>query len=119
MEKLDEFKTFIKNKTFLIDKVHNNEISWQKLYETYDLYGPEHELFKEVVAQKNTSSLLTKEGINTAINAFKKVDLDKVSNSLEQVKKVVGAIQEITKPETPVSSIPEYMKKSSFRRYND
>ena len=119
MEKLDEFKTFIKNKTFLIDKVHSNEISWQKLYETYDLYGPEHELFKEVVAQKNTSSLLTKEGINTAINAFKKVDLDKVSNSLDSIKKVVTTIQEITKSDTITQDLPEYMKKSTFRRYND
>ena len=119
MSKLDEFKVFIKNNPFLINKVHNNEITWQKLYETYDIYGPNHELFLDNKINKNTSNILSKEGINNAINAFKSVDLEKVSSSLDQVKKVVGAIQEITKPETPTPSIPEYMKKTTFRRYND
>ena len=119
MSKLEEFKLFIKENSYLIDRVHNKETSWQKLYETYDIYGPSHELFKQTVSQKNTSTLLSKEGINSAINAFKKVDLDKVSSGLDQVKKVVGAIQEITKPDGETPTIPEYMKKSTFRRYND
>ena len=120
MAKLDEFKLFIKSNPHLIDKVHNNEISWQRLYETYDIYGTEHELFKNVIQKKNTQSILSKEGLNNAINMFKDIDLDKVSSGLESIKKVVGTIQEITKGDTNISeNIPEYIKKSSFRRYND
>ena len=37
MNKLDEFKEFIKDKDYLINKVHNKEVSWQTLYETFDL----------------------------------------------------------------------------------
>ena len=119
MSKLDEFKIFIKDKKFLIDKVHNNEISWQKLYETYDIYGPEHEIFKEKIVTPKPSSLLTKDGLASALSVIKNVDLEKVSSGLENVKKVVGAIQEITKPITKEVNVPEYVKKSSFRRYND
>jgi len=119
MKKLDEFKLFIKNNSFLIDKVHNKEVTWQKLYEIYDIYGPEHEVFKMKSIPNRPSSLLTKDGLNTAFNVIKNVDLEKVSNGLENVKKVVGAIQEITKPITKETSIPEYMKKSTFKRYND
>lgn len=119
MNKLDEFKKFIKNNSFLVDKVHNKETTWQKLYEIYDIYGPEHEMFKKNIINNKASSLLTKDGLNNAFNVIKNVDLEKVSNGLENVKKVVGAIQEITKPVAKEASIPEYMKKSTFKRYND
>lgn len=120
MGKLDDFKLFIKENPHLIDKVHNNEVTWQKLYETYDIYGTTHEIFNKQINKKIPSSLLTKDGINNAINIFKDIDLDKLSNGLDSLKKVVGTIQEITKPEGELSSsIPEYLKKSSFRRYND
>ena len=119
MNKLDEFKNFVKNNSFLIDKVHNNEVTWQKLYETYDIYGPEHELFKNVYSTSNTSTILSKEGINNAINVIKNVDLEKISSGLENVKKVVATIQGITKPTVSETSVPEYIKKSTFRRYND
>ena len=120
MNKLDEFKNFVKENKFLIDKVHNKEVSWQKLYETYDIYGPTHELFKKEIIKKNSQNILSKEGIANAINIFKDIDLDKLSNSLDSLKKVVGTIQEITRPETSeASNIPEYIKKSTFRRYND
>ena len=46
MNKLDEFKEFIKDKDYLINKVHNKEVSWQTLHETFDLYGKDHDLFK-------------------------------------------------------------------------
>ena len=46
MDKKEEFKTFIKDKEFLIDKVNNGETTWQKLYEIYDLYGESAAIFK-------------------------------------------------------------------------
>ena len=118
MSKLDDFKEFIKDKDYLINKVHNKEVSWQELYEIYDKYGINHELFKKKESVNN-NSLLSKEGINKAINTFKDIDLDKVSNSLDSIKKVVTTIQEITKTDVVTQDLPEYMKKSTFRRYND
>ena len=118
MNKLEEFKKFVKDKKYIIDKVHNNETTWQKLYEIYDVYGSEHDIFKETINTVN-STLLTKEGISNALNMIKNVDLEKLSSGLENVKKVVGANQEITKPTSKTVDVPEYIKKSSFKRYND
>ena len=120
MSKLNEFKEFIKENSFLIDKVHNKEVSWQKLYETYDLHGPTHELFNKEINKKSNQNILSKEGLTNALNLFKDIDLDKLSNGLDSLKKVVGTIQEITKPDiSTTENIPEYIKKSTFRRYND
>ena len=79
MDKLEEFKEFIKDKKFLSDKVNSGETSWQKLYETYDLFGKEADVFKEETRSAPTSLLKMLEGIN----------LEKISENLE------GAIEEI------------------------
>ena len=47
MNKLEEFKEFAKTKPFLRDYVENSKYTWQDLFERYDIYGPDDELFKE------------------------------------------------------------------------
>ena len=42
MSKKEEFKTFIKNNPGFIKYVNNGEMTWQKFYEMYDLYGEEN-----------------------------------------------------------------------------
>jgi hypothetical protein len=122
MNKLEEFKTFVKNNPRLIDKVQSSEYSWQQLYETYDIYGESHPLFSnkpknEKVLKKEPSQ----DYINKTISLFKNIDMDKISENLQSLKKVIGAIGEITslndtKSDTQTSSFP---KKNNYKRYND
>ncbi len=39
MASVDSFKGFVKKNPILITFVRNNEMTWQKFYEIYDLYG--------------------------------------------------------------------------------
>ena len=39
--KKDDFKLLVKKNPELIKFVKNNEMTWQKFYEMYDLYGEE------------------------------------------------------------------------------
>ena len=122
MNKLEEFKTFVKNNPRWIDKVQSSEYSWQQLYETYDIYGESHPLFSnrpknEKVLKKEPSQ----DYINKTISLFKNIDMDKISENLQSLKKVIGAIGEITslndtKSDTQTSSFP---KKNNYKRYND
>ena len=38
MANINEFKEFVKTKPFLLEKVRKGDTTWQKLYESYDLY---------------------------------------------------------------------------------
>ena len=99
MDKLSEFKEFVKDKPFLQSKVENKETTWQSLYETYDLFGENADIFKE---NKEESSGSTR-GENVA-NLFKMlegVNLDKINENLEGVKKILGVLGEFTKKEEP------------------
>ena len=37
MSKLDEFKVFIKDQEEVLDKIHKGELTWQKVYEIYEV----------------------------------------------------------------------------------
>ena len=116
ISKLDEFKLFIKDQEEVLDKIHKGELSWQKVYEIYDLYGPSNALFKQPQNETRNSKQSNNQ-INNALKAFQDIDMDKISNNLQSIQKVLGIFGEFSKnnKKDPSHSI----SKGSYRRYND
>ncbi len=107
VDKLDEFKEFAKTKPFLKERVKKKETTWQELYEHYDLFGENDELFqeKEEKVETPTSEESEKEekkedaslgGILDALNGF---NPEKISEGLSGMKKILNILGEVTKPE--------------------
>lgn len=105
MDKLDEFKAFIKDKEFLIDKVNNKEITWQGLYEIYDLYGENASIFhNENTNEINKEEAKTQQAngdgkVNNLLKAFEGLDVNKINENLEGVRKILAVLGEFTKKE--------------------
>lgn len=119
MDKLEEFKMFVKDKPYLANKVKDKTYTWQTLYETYDLFGPTHEFFiddskKETVQEEN----IDEGSINKLFSQLKKVDTKKISDGLENVKKIVGLIDEF-RPSISSGSKLANSRIKPFRKYND
>ena len=53
MNKMEKFKKFASTKPHLKKKVDNKEITWQELYEKYDIYGEDDPIFQEEETSKN------------------------------------------------------------------
>ena len=96
MDKLEEFKVFIKNKPFLKEMVDKKETTWQKLYETYDLFGETADVFKENV---NSNQNETRGSQNNILKMLEGVNFDKINENLEGVKKILGVLGEFTRKE--------------------
>ena len=94
MSTFEEFKEFIKDKPYLKDKVKNNKTTWQELYERYDLYG------KEPVKEEETNKKDDKEekddSLSSFINMISGLDVDKISDGLNGMKKILNILSEIT-----------------------
>ena len=125
MDKLDEFKSFIKDKPFLANKVKDGTFSWQTLYETYDLFGPEHDFFKDDSKNEETENIENEERsinsgdtINRVLKQLQKVDTKKISDGLDNVKKIIGLIDEF-RPNVTSSSKLASSRIKPFRKYND
>ena len=43
----EQFKEFVKTKPELATYVENNEMTWQKFYELYDLYGEDETIWRK------------------------------------------------------------------------
>ncbi len=127
MDKFEEFKEFCKDKTYLLDKVKKGETTWQDLFEIYDIYGPEAEQLKEKTESEkeftekseetNTEEeapkeeKAKKEGLGGILEMLSGFDPDKLSDSLNSVKKIIAVLSEVTKPEEN-----EYVTKRKMSR---
>ena len=118
MNKLDEFKIFIKDKPFLQEKVNNGETTWQSLYETYDLFGKDADVFKETKEEEQEVSNNTNGGNNNSIlKMLEGVNLDKISENLEGMKKILGVLGEFTRKDDV--KVSRRNTSRTTRRYDD
>ena len=120
MDKLEKFKEFIKDKEFLIDKVNNKETTWQNLYEIYDLYGEEASIFKNVSQEKEEQNAANNASndnrVSSLLKAFEGVDVNKINENLEGVRKILAVLGEFSKKD---DAKPKRSYERPNNRYDD
>lgn len=100
----ENFKKFVKANPKLIEYVHNNNTSWQKLYEIYILYGEDEKVWNDYITSKNQK-------INELINIIKKLNLESIKNGVDSLQKAISILQEMTSKTKDESEIYEKRKK--------
>ena len=83
---VDSFKMFVRKNPNLIKYVNNNEMTWQKFYEMYDLYGEDNIVYISIYDRDNNNYY------NEIVKAIcdnrednKKLVIDMVTNMLKKV----------------------------------
>ena len=127
--KKEEFKEFVKNNPKLIKYVKNNEMTWQKFYEMYDLYGSEESVWKDYMGETKTEKKeiekTAKAGISgltlsEVVKWFKNVDLDGIQEGIGNVQRVLGVVQDFSKKDS--SSEPTkstYKPRPLYKHFED
>ena len=85
----ENFKLFVKKNPSLSKFVNNNEMTWQKFYEMYDLYGEESSVWDNYL--KQTTSVASFD----ILNWIKNIDVDTVQENINSVKRVIGVLQDL------------------------
>ena len=123
--KKDEFKEFVKKNPKLISYVKNNEMTWQKFYEMYDLYGENNEIWNNYIkpAENKSTSSEVKAGVagltlSEVVNWFKNVDLDGLQEGIGNVQRVLGVVQDLGKKE-PQAETPKYKPRPLYKHFED
>lgn len=100
----ETFKSFVRNYPELSNSVMNDKTSWQKLYELFELYGEDSNVWDKYITRKASlasSSTSMESSFSELINMIKKVDLDSVQKGVNNLQKTIGLLQDIgigTKP---------------------
>jgi len=97
----ENFKLFVKEHPEFVKYVNRGEMTWQKFYEMYDMYGDNKKVFSKYLEVEDTrgessSSLLGDTSLKDIFNVVKQIDLDTVRKGVDGLQKAVGIIQDIT-----------------------
>lgn len=122
--KKDEFKDFIKKNPVLISFVKTNEMTWQKFYELYDLYGEDSSIWDKYLNNTNSNNNITNSlskgfALGEFINWLKSVDLDGLQEGIGNVQRVLGVVTDLTKKDATKSQDIAYKPRPLYRHFED
>ena len=96
MSKKDSFKNFVFNHPEFIESVKLNNISWQSLYELYDIYGEDEKIWSKYLTTKEETTF----NIKNILNTIKNIDINSLEENINNIQKAVGLVEEFTKNES-------------------
>ena len=78
----EKFKEFIKTNPQLAKAVFDGKTTFQKLYETYDIYGESSDIFNQYLNNKAEPKVVNNTSFAEIANMFKNIDLDTVQKGV-------------------------------------
>ena len=128
--KKEEFKQFVKSNPKLIKYVRNNEMTWQKFYEIYDLYGKDETVWKDYIGESKTVDKDEKKDISKEVKAgltlsevvnwFKNVDLNGLQEGIGNVQRVLGVVQDFSKKDNTDNTTKQtYKPRPLYKHFED
>jgi len=122
MNKMDEFKEFVKQKPILIKYVKNNEATWQQFYEMYALYGEVEEVWDPYLKEKDISlndEIKTSYSLNDIINMAKRLDVNKIQNGISSIQKALGLVSDLFLKEKENILNDTYEPRPLYKHFED
>lgn len=129
MSKLEEFKSFVRKNPSLVSFVKNDEMTWQKFYEIYDLYGEDNEVWNNYINNRNINNNTTtnsssnttnnnkSHGLSDIIDMAKNIDVDKVQSGITSLQKALGLVSDLfVKDNKPTNN---YRPRPLYRSFED
>lgn len=85
----ESFKTFVRNKPELAKYVQEKNTSWQSIYELYELYGENSDIWKDYSTSKFNTT------INEVLNTIKNIDIEKLQSGIENIQNTISLVQNL------------------------
>lgn len=120
----ESFKLFVRKHPELIEYVNSDQMTWQKFYDMYTLYGEENnEAWSNYFKSKTPASINNKGKkefrINDIIQYVKNVDMDSLQKGISGIERAIGFIQDlgIVKSSTPTPN--HYQPRPIYKSFED
>ena len=119
----ETFKNFVRNYPELGNSVMDNKTSWQKLYELFEIYGEDSNVwtsFTSTTRSTSTERTSTKSAsIKDLFNTFKNIDLDSVQKGVTNLQKTIGLLQDIGIGSTTTKAASSYEPRPMYKYFED
>ena len=119
MDKIDNFKTFVKNNPVLVSYIKKGDMTWQKFYELYDIYGEDNGIWDTYLKSevKDTTKAVSATSAADVISWIKNINLDSVQEGVQSLQRVIGVIGDITNKGNTTTS--EYKPRPLYKHFDD
>ena len=116
----ESFKLFVKKNPHLIHYVKNEDMTWQKFYELYDLYGENNDIWKDYIKKETATDIKTATasvGIADFLTWLKTVNLDSLQESIGNIQRVLGVVQDLSNKDKNKET--EYKPRPLYKHFED
>ena len=96
MDKKEEFKAFVKENPKLVKYIKNGEMTWQKFYEMYDIYGKDNNVWKDYLDDVPATMAVSSISFSQVLNWLKGINLDDVQSGIGNLQRLIGMVQDLT-----------------------
>ena len=116
----ESFKKFVVKHPELVTSVNNGDMTWQKFYEMYDLYGEESSTWDNYFKKSAevAASAATGVGISDFISWLKNINLDTLQSGVDSLQRVVSLISDLGVKNTNDTN-EEYKPRPIYKHFED
>lgn len=121
MTNINNFKEFVRKKPELVSHIKNGNMTWQKFYEIYDMYGEEKTIWKEYLNNSKEEDRTTKKNNNTFENIVemaKNLDTNKIQDGITSIQKAITLVGDMFAKEKKETA-SNYTPRPIYRRFDD
>lgn len=114
----EEFKAFVRKKPELAKYVNTGEMTWQKFYEQWTLYGEDENVWGKYLTQTKEVKKEEPFSFSSLADMIKKVDMESVQKGVNSLQKVVELLQGFTVKDA-ISQTDSYKPRQLFKKFED
>lgn len=111
----ENFKLFAKNHPELANNVILGKVTWQKLYELYDIYGENSSVWNDFL--NSNVETINQTSFKDIFNVFRNLDMESVQKGVNNIQKTIGLLQELGIGTSQKQST--YEPRPIYRRFED
>ena len=124
MANKEDFKEFVKKNPRLITFIKNGDMTWQKFYEIYDIYGDSSDAWKDyLVSNENVSKAAVATtgalGINDIFSWIKNINLDSLQEGVNSLQRVIGVVKDLGNKDDTTVKKEEYKPRPIYKHFED
>ncbi len=91
----ESFKQFVHNHPELLAKVNSQEMTFQKYYEIYDLYGEDEKVWEPYLKGTTVADSSFQKSKEDIVKMIKSLDLESIQKGITGLQKAIGIVQDL------------------------
>ncbi len=116
----EQFKAFVRKRPELVKFVNSGNMTWQKFYEQWSLYGEDDKVWDEYKTFNKETKSQENFNFSSLVDMVKKVDMDSVQKGVNGMQKAVELLQGLTtKSSVGNKAASTYKPRQLFKKFED